>query len=140
MVKTSSLNCHQIIDFSWTNSADNLHLKTNKKSKLQVTLTTYKMTDIKLLFLKQVFGYKGLLNLLGSFHSLYNFFEFLCFHASSLHNMIFNSFCLILVLWSLLAKAKLSICDVIVVQKILVEMEYSHCHRGFLFLSYVVVE
>ena len=31
---------------------------------------------------------------------------------SSLHNNIFNSFCLILVLWSLLAKAKLSICDV----------------------------
>ena len=50
---------------------------------------------------------------------------------SSLHDIIFNSFRLVFVLWRLLTTLRLSICDVIVVQKkVPLETESSNSMGG----------
>ena len=55
------------------------------------------------------------------------------FTPSSLHNIIFKSFLLVLVLWSLLQQSFIFLSYIIVVQKkILVEIESSHCVGGAL--------
>ena len=55
---------------------------------------------------------------------------------SSLHNIIFNVFRIVLVLWSLLVQTELSTFYVIVVQKkVKVEIESSHCVGGAMLLT-----